>query len=141
MKKTYQGSCHCGAVTFEADIDLDKGTGKCNCTFCWKQRMWNAGHLAPAEFRLLSGEDALGDYSKSGDWGEGHHRFCSKCGIATHGHGRIEQMGGEPYVSVHLAALDDLPVEELIAAPLSFMDGRHDNWWLPPSGNAAPLMR
>jgi hypothetical protein len=42
-------------------------------------------------------------------------------------------MGGEPYVSVHLAALDDLPVEELIAAPVSYMDGRHDNWWLPPA--------
>jgi hypothetical protein len=70
-------SCHCKAVTFEADIDLDKGTGKCNCTYCWKQRMWNAGQLKPEDFRLLSGADKLGDYGKSGDWGEGHHRFCS----------------------------------------------------------------
>src|SRR5690242_17861913 len=75
MKRTYHGSCHCKAVTFEADIDLDKGTGKCNCTYCWKQRMWNAGQLKPEDFRLLSGADKLGDYGKSGDWGEGHHRF------------------------------------------------------------------
>ena len=132
MKRTYHGSCHCKAITFEVDIDLDKGTGKCNCTFCWKQRMWNAGQLAPSDFRLLTGEDVLADYSKSGEWGEGHHRFCAKCGIATHGHGRIEQLGGSPYVSVHLAALDDLPVDDLVSAPVHYMDGHHNNWQNPP---------
>ncbi len=132
MKKTYHGSCHCKAVTFEADIDLELGTGKCNCTFCWKQRMWNAGHLAPGDFRLLSGDGKLADYGKSGDWGEGHHRFCSVCGIATHGHGHIEAMGGD-FVTVHLAALDDLPVEDLVSAPLVYMDGLHDDWQHPPA--------
>ena len=132
MKQTYQGSCHCKAVTFEADVDLDHGTSKCNCTLCWKQRMWNVGQLQPSDFRLISGEAMLADYGKSGDWGEGHHRFCSKCGIATHSHGRIEAMGGD-FLSVHLATLDDLPVVDLIAAPVIFMDGLHDNWQNPPA--------
>lgn len=131
MKRTYHGSCHCRAVTFEADIDLDEGTGKCNCTLCWKQRMWNAGKLHPEDFRMLTGRDVLADYSKSGDWGETHHRFCSRCGIATHGHGHIEAMGGD-YVSIHLAALDDLPVVDLVAAPVRYMDGLHDNWQNAP---------
>jgi hypothetical protein len=132
MKRTYHGSCHCKAVTFEADIDLDQGTGKCNCTFCWKQRMWNVGRLKPEDFRLLTGADQLADYGKSGAWGEGHHRFCSKCGIATHGHGRIDAVGGE-FVSVHLAALDDLPVPALVAAPVHYMDGLHDKWQSLPA--------
>lgn len=131
MRTTYHGSCHCKAVTFETDIDLSEGTTKCNCTICWKQRMWRAGP-GPDHFRLLSGEDVLGDYGKSGDWGEGHHRFCTVCGTVTHSHGSIPDMGGH-FLTVQVSTLDDLPVDDLMAAPVRYMDGRHDNWGEEPS--------
>lgn len=130
MKRTYHGSCHCKAISYEVDIDISQGTGKCNCTYCWKLRNWSA-QVKPSEFRLLTGADVLGDYGKSGDWGEGHHRFCTRCGINTHGHGRIEAIGGE-YVGVQLSTLDDLPVDELIAAPVHCADGLRDNWMNRP---------
>src|SRR5215510_9157518 len=61
--RTYKGSCHCGQIAYEADIDLAQGTGKCNCTFCTKARAWKT-FVKPNSFRLLSGSDRAIGYRK-----------------------------------------------------------------------------
>lgn len=132
MIKTYHGSCHCKAVTFEVDIDLADGTGKCNCTFCWKQRMWKTAPIEPGGFRLITGSGDLVDYAKSDATGEQHHRFCGRCGIAIVNDGDMPKLGGK-FLMVHVASLDDLPVEDLLAAPLRFADGLHDAWQNEPA--------
>lgn len=129
MQKTYHGSCHCGAVRFEAEIDLAAGTGKCNCSICTKRRNWGA-LLKPEAFRLLSGEEVLSDYSFG--TGQGSHRFCSKCGCAPFSRGDVPEIGGA-FVSVQLGSLDDATDEELAAAPVNYGDGRNNAWWQSPA--------
>jgi hypothetical protein len=127
--KTYHGSCHCGAVRFEADLDLAAGTGKCNCTFCAKVRNWNVV-VKPAAFRLLAGDAALVDY-QFGTM-QGHHLFCRHCGIHAFSRGDIPEIGGA-FVSVQVAALDDADPAELIAAPVHFSNGRDNDWMHAPA--------
>ena len=127
--KTYHGSCHCGAVRFEADLDLAAGTGKCNCSFCTRIRNWGVA-IKPAAFRLLAGEDALTDY-QFGTMSV-HHLFCRHCGIHSFGRGEIPEIGGA-FVSVQLACLDDAEPVELIAGPVHVSNGRDNDWMNTPA--------
>jgi len=127
MKKTYKGSCHCGKVRFEADLDLSAGTVKCNCSICAKQRSWLAA-VSPADVRLLSGESELVDYQ----FGTRriHHRFCRTCGVRPFGHASRE---GGAFYAVNLGALDDIDPAELANAPVRYVDGRNDDFKSPPA--------
>ena len=129
MLKTYRGSCHCGAVKFEADIDFAQGTNKCNSTICTKTRNWNA-IIKPEAFRLLSGEGALSEYRFGSK--QGQHLFCKTCGVRTFERGHVKEIGGD-YVSIKLASLDDVDPKDLVEATVRFANGRDNKWWEPPA--------
>ena len=128
MLKTYRGSCHCGAVKFEADIDFAQGTNKCNCTICTKTRNWNV-IIKPAAFRQTSGEAALSEYRFGSK--QGQHLFCKTCGVRTFERGHVKEIGGD-YVSIKVGSLDDVDLNELVEAPVRYANGRDNKWWEPP---------
>jgi hypothetical protein len=128
--KTFRGSCHCGRVKFEADVDLSQGTGKCNCTSCWKKRWWSIS-VKPASFRPLQGEQELSAYRPGAS--QGHGGFCKHCGVIPYGFVDAAEWNDGAYVSINVAALDDLDPADLLTAPVKYMDGRADNWWSPPT--------
>jgi hypothetical protein len=129
MVRTYHGSCHCGAVRYEADLDLSQGTGRCNCTFCLKSRAW-AAFVKPNAFRVLAGSEEGVPYHKHSQAPVKYH--CATCGVLTHARGDAEYMGG-PFVSVFVATLDEVSPEELLSGPIRYSDGLHNNWANPPS--------
>ncbi|WNG47145.1 aldehyde-activating protein [Archangium minus] len=118
--RTYKGSCQCGAVRFEIDFDPSNGTTRCNCTICTKTAWWGV-HVKPDAFRLLSGGEVLGDYSRHEAM---HARFCKVCGIRVFGHGDIPELGGAFY-SANLNCLDGA---NLSGIQIKYLDGLHDTW-------------
>ena len=75
------GSCHCGNITYEADVDPDSAH-ICNCSDC--QMLTGSAfrvtvHAPSATFRLLSGKPRA--YVKTADSGtKRRHSFCPNCG-------------------------------------------------------------
>jgi hypothetical protein len=129
MQKTYHGSCHCGAVRFECELDLTAVTSRCNCSICTKTRYWKA-IVRAGDLRLLQGEEALAVYHDPD--GMVRHRFCRRCGVKPFGQGRLDELGVDFY-GVNVACLDDATPAELAAAPVRYEDGAHDNYEPPPA--------
>jgi hypothetical protein len=119
MTRTYQGACHCGAVRFEADLDLTNETSRCNCSICAKTRLWKA-RLAPTAVRLLQGADAMSEY-RFGSRAV-RHQFCRICGVKMFGH-FTDKEGAHVVISIAtLVVLDS----ELGEACITYQDGRSD---------------
>ena len=125
--RTFQGGCHCGALRFEVDLDLAAGTAKCNCSYCAKSRFW----LARAEPHALRSSGDATEYR--GRNPVAHHFFCRRCGVHVYDRVDTPNMLGRPYVNVSVACLDDISVDELVAAPVRYADGLHNDWASTPA--------
>ena len=111
----YSGACHCGAVQFEASLDLSH-TIACNCSICSAKGLVLA--FAPkTAFKITAGEDQLKEYRFNK-----HvigHSFCSNCGVETFSHATAPD--GTPMAAVNVRTLKDVDLAGLSPAP---WDGR-----------------
>lgn len=123
MLKTYQGSCHCGAVRFEAELDLEQSTYRCNCSICRRTRFWPAVAREDG-FRLVAGEVELTRYQFNAK--KNHHYFCRHCGVRAFGIG-TETPIGKMY-GVNLGCLTGVSEEELSRLTVTYVDGLNDKW-------------
>ena len=126
MLQTYQGSCHCGAVSFEADLDLGLPTFRCNCSICARTRFW-AAVATPEHFRLLTGEPELTQYRFN--TGNNHHYFCKHCGVRAFGVGNETALGR--MIGVNVGCLAGVSDEQLSRIPIVRVDGRNDRQQAP----------
>jgi hypothetical protein len=75
---TFEGSCHCGRVTFVVDASPSELTD-CNCSLCHRK---GAVYLEISEvegLRILSGEAELSVYQFNTHTAK--HYFCRVCGV------------------------------------------------------------
>ncbi len=79
------GSCHCGQITFEAEVDPEN-VSLCNCSDCQvlTGSAFRVTAPAPKEgFHLLSGQPKT--YIKTADSGNKRaHYFCPNCGTPVY---------------------------------------------------------
>ena len=109
------GSCHCGAVAFEVEGEIEAAVA-CNCSICARKGalLW----AVPRDrLRLLTPDAAMGTYSFNK-----HaiaHRFCTTCGM--HPFAEDAGLGDDRSAYVNLRCLADL---DLATVPVIEFDGR-----------------
>lgn len=103
MKK-YLGGCHCGAIKYEVETELDKIL-TCNCSHCHKKGLL-LNFVEKDKFKLLSGEKELTDYrfNKKAI----RHLFCRTCGTQSFSEGVTF-----PKIAINVRCLDDVDISKL----------------------------
>ena len=111
----YKGSCHCGAVAFEVEGEIE-GAVACNCSICSRKGalLWAMPRDA---LRLLTPQEALSSYTFNKQ--AIVHRFCKTCGMHPFAEDAGAESGRSAYVNLRcLAAFD------LTSVPVMEFDGR-----------------
>ncbi|MDD5033684.1 MAG: GFA family protein [Methylococcaceae bacterium] len=113
----YQGSCHCGRIAFEVEVEEEPGPAmECNCSHCSRKGylLW----FVPREkLHLSTPETDLATYTFNKHIIQ--HHFCPSCGCAPFGFG--VGPSGDATAAVNIRCLEGI---ELSTVPRTLFDGR-----------------
>ncbi len=103
----YQGSCHCGAIAFEVEGEID-GALSCNCSMCRRKGslLW---FVARDQMRLHTPEQAAATYTFNKHVIK--HRFCATCGIHPYGEGVDPK--GNAVAAINLRCVDNVDLDRV----------------------------
>ncbi len=107
-----EGHCHCGAVRYEAEVDLSKPVIECNCSYCEKQGLL-LSFVPGTGLTVTHGDDNLTEYRFN--TGKIAHLFCTTCGVQCFG--RADAMGA----AINVRILEGVDITKLERMPF---DGR-----------------
>lgn len=104
---THHGSCHCGAVKYEVDLDLELPAIQCNCSMCARSGTL-LQFVPPSKFRLGAGEANLVEYKFNKHVIS--HLHCKTCGIKPFARGQGPQ---GPMVAVNVRTLEGVDLTKV----------------------------
>ena len=111
--RTCQGGCHCGAVAYEAEVDLSAPVMECNCSHCAKKGFLLT--FIPADaFTLKTDRSALSEYR----FNKKHiaHLFCATCGVQSFAEGAMPD--GSEVRAINVRCLDGVDLGALTVTPV-----------------------
>lgn len=104
---TYNGSCHCGKVTYTVETKLDNVI-TCNCSHCHRKGLVLT-FVPENQFTLISGEESLTKYLFNKK--RIQHLFCSVCGVESFAKGLGPH--DEVMIAINVRCLPDVHLEDL----------------------------
>lgn len=113
--RTYDGSCHCGAVRYQVTTDMAQVI-TCNCSYC-SRRGSVLTFVTPDRFTLQSGGNDLVEYRFNTN--RIQHLFCPTCGMEPFARGR--KPDGTEMVAINIRCLEGVDLSTLTPIPF---DGR-----------------
>jgi hypothetical protein len=112
----YQGSCHCGAVSFAFTAPVIEKAMRCDCSICVRKGiMMSADVIPPDQIEIQDDTNALRVYQFATR--QARHHFCGVCGV----HVFVETRLNPDWYRVNLGCVEGL---NAIALPTEMFPGK-----------------